>query len=214
MDVFAWTCSLGRLRLALVSLAAIGLTASGALTARGAEDAWVSVFQDRPGSRIAFTRLVEDVTDATQDFRLHAEIWIMNGDGTQPARLTFNTTDDLGATWAPDGKTIAFYGTQFGPGPGGGLVAIPPPHVFLVDVANGVQTVLTPGRFPSWSPEGRRIAFDSSGPASKIFIIDVDGSGAHWFPDSRQHATSGRTGHRTAGRLRSRADRTAAKRST
>jgi Tol biopolymer transport system component len=50
------------------------------------------------GSRIAFTRLVGDVTDSTQDLRLHAEIWIMNGDGSQPRRLTFKTTDDLGAT--------------------------------------------------------------------------------------------------------------------
>lgn len=211
MDFFAGKCSMRRLRLALVPLAAIGLTASGALSARSAEEP-VSAFQDGRGSRIAFTKLVEDVTDSTQDFRLHAEIWIMNGDGTQPARLTFNTTDDLGATWAPDGKTIAFYGTQFGPGPGGGLVAIPPPHVFLVDVANGVQTVLTPGRFPSWSPEGRRIAFDSSGPASKIFTIDVDGSGVQlvpgqpaarnirpdWSPNGRQIAfASGPNGSET-----------------
>jgi Tol biopolymer transport system component len=162
---------------ALVQVVAIGLTGFAALSARGAGDAWVGSLQQNHGSRIAFTRLVDDVTDSTQDFRLHAEIWIMNGDGSQPRRLTFNTTDDLGATWSPDGKSIAFYGTQFGPGRDGALVAIPPSHVFLVDVATGIQTVLTPGRFPSWSPDGHRIAFDSSGPASKIFVINADGSG-------------------------------------
>ena len=163
--------------IALVPLAAIGLTGYTALPARGAHDTSFSIRQKGPGSRIAFTRLVDDVTDSTQHFELHAEIWIMNGDGSQPRRLTYNTTDDIGATWSPDGKIIAFYGTQFGPGPDGALRPIPPSHVYLVDVATGIQTVLTTGRFPSWSPDGHRIAFDSSGAASKIFVINADGSG-------------------------------------
>ena len=86
------------LRLALIPLAAIGLAASAALSAPSHQNASASSLQEGRGSRIAFTRLVEDVTDASQDFRLHAEIWIMNGDGSQPRRLTFKTTDDLGAT--------------------------------------------------------------------------------------------------------------------
>ena len=163
--------------IALVPVVTLGVTGFTALSARSTGDAWGGSLQQGQGSRIAFTRLVDDVTDPTQDFRLHAEIWIMNGDGSQPRRLTFNTTDDLGATWSPDGNTIAFYGTQFGPGRDGALVAIPPSNVFLVDVATGIQTVLTPGRFPSWSPDGHSLAFDSSGPASKMFVINADGSG-------------------------------------
>jgi Tol biopolymer transport system component len=116
------------MRTALVPVVAIGLTGFTALSARSAGDASAGSLQPGWGSRIAFTRLVDDVTDSTQDFRLHAEIWIMNGDGSQPRRLTFNTTDDLGAAWSPHGKTIAFYGTQFGPGRDGTLVPIPPAH--------------------------------------------------------------------------------------
>ena len=65
--------------IALVPLAAIGLTGYTALSARGAHDTSFSIRQEGPGSRIAFTRLVDDVTDSTQHFELHAEIWIMNG---------------------------------------------------------------------------------------------------------------------------------------
>ena len=73
----------------------------------------------------------------------------MNGDGSQATRLTYNSTDDLGATWSPDGKTIAFYGNQYVPDGRGGLVTMPPPHVVLVDVESGVQMALAEGRFPA-----------------------------------------------------------------
>jgi Tol biopolymer transport system component len=165
--------------------------------------------QKHLGTRIAFTKLRESDLG---DFRLDAEIWIMNGDGSQATRLTHNSTDDLGATWSPDAKTIAFYGTQYGPDGRGGLAAIPPPYVFLIDVAIGVQTILAAGRFPSWSPDGHRIAFDSGGPASKLFVIDVDGTGVEqianqplsrnirpdWSPNGRQIAfASGPNGNET-----------------
>lgn len=76
------------------------------------------------GSKIAFTSLRDDVTILGSDERLEAEIWVMNGDGSEPRRLTYNDTDDLGAMWSPDGKTIAFYGTRFGRRADGQIVAI------------------------------------------------------------------------------------------
>jgi TolB protein len=157
-------------------------------------------------SRIAFTRIREDVDRPGGDYRLDAEIWMMNGDGSQAVRLTRNTTDDLGAVWSPDGKTIAFYGTQFTPDARGELVAAAP-HIFLIDVAARVQRpLLTPqgdavrGRFPSWSPDGRQIAFDTGGPNAKISVVHADGSALRqlttadavrsirpdWSPDGRK----------------------------
>ena len=50
--------------------------------------------------RIAFTRMREDVDRANSDYRVEAEIWMMNADGGQQLRLTRNTTDDLGAVWS------------------------------------------------------------------------------------------------------------------
>lgn len=132
--------------------------------------------QSGAGSKIAFTKLREDVEIPGSTEQLEAEIWVMNGDGSDPRRLTYNTTDDLGAVWSPNGKTVAFYGIQFGPGPGGDLVQIGPPHVYLTEADGGEQTVLTVGRFPNWSPNGHKIAFDSGGQGSNIFVINADGT--------------------------------------
>jgi TolB protein len=142
-----------------------------------------------PGSKIAFTR-TEVAIPGLED-NSEAEIWVMNGDGTDPKRLTHNDTYDLGAAWSPDDHTVAFYSF----GVNGGV-----PHVFLIPAAGGDQTPLTeiPSRFPSWSASGK-IAFDNGG---DIFVINANGTGLEqltntpavrnirpdWSPDGRQIA--------------------------
>jgi hypothetical protein len=59
------------------------------------------------GSKIAFSRLKE--TPDSNEF-LETEIWVMNGDGSEPRRLTHNTTWDLAPVWSRNGRTVAFYG--------------------------------------------------------------------------------------------------------
>ncbi len=144
------------------------------------------------GSKIAFTR-TEVAIPGLEDSH-EAEIWVMNGDGSEPTRLTHNDTFDLGAVWSPDGHTIAFYSGVEGSGP----------RVFLTPADGGDQTQLTegPSRFPSWSASGK-IAFDNGGPtAGDIFVINPDGTGLEqltnspaarnirpdWSPDGRQIA--------------------------
>jgi TolB protein len=106
-----------------------------------------------------------------------AEIWVMNGDGSDPRRLTHNTTWDLSPVWSPNGETIAFYEAAFDP-----ITDQPlgPPHIHLIDAHGGDETLLTshPARFPSFSPDGQQIAFDSGGqPSANIFVINEDGTG-------------------------------------
>ena len=149
------------------------------------------------GSRIAFTRLKE--TPENDEF-LEAEIWVMNADGSEPRRLTHNTTFDLGAEWSPNGQTIAFQGAQFVGGVGVSL------SIFLINADGSGQTELTGtcGQFPSWSPDGKMIAFNTVAGCpvpGEIFVINADGSGmanltnhpagdarAAWSPNGRKIA--------------------------
>jgi TolB protein len=107
----------------------------------------------------------------------------MNGDGSQPRRLTTNTTWDLAPVWSPDGNTIAFFGVQYDPTDR----PVGPPLIYLVNASTGHQDVLTynggdatpvVGRFPSFSPDGTKIAFDNGGgPSANIFVTNANGIG-------------------------------------
>jgi TolB protein len=82
--------------------------------------------------------------------------------------------------WSPDGQHIAFI-----------LAEKPPPGVvrlranldiYTIDVATGERTQLTqdrsPDQWPTWSPDGQRIAFVSmrDNAQGEIYIMNADGS--------------------------------------
>jgi Tol biopolymer transport system component len=182
---------------------ALGLLGAAVSLAPSVGAAGRPAMADGQGSKIAFTRLCEiaGCSESVEDQQ--AEIWVMNGDGSDPRQLTHNTTFDLGAVWSPNGKTVAFYGAQFDPIT---EKQVGSPHVYLINADGSDQRLLTdhPGRWPSFSPDGKKIAFDSGGQSSNIFVANTDGTDLHplttdksarnirpdWSPDGQQIAYS------------------------
>jgi eukaryotic-like serine/threonine-protein kinase len=100
------------------------------------------------------------------------EIYVMNADGSDQRRLTFNDGVDTNAAWSPDGKTIAFTSVR-----AGGLEI----YVMNADGSGARrltnQTASGLGAIdPKWSPDGRRIAFRTRS-RPDIYTVNVDGTG-------------------------------------
>jgi TolB protein len=123
------------------------------------------------------------------------EIWLMNADGSHQQRLTRG----LAPAWSPDGSEIAYAspGKILCP-PGRGLRCT---GVSIMN-ADGSGQHRVPntdgGEYPSWSPDGKRIVFNSNLTGDHLmYIVNVDGSRVvdlsevgegwqvDWSPDGR-----------------------------
>jgi dipeptidyl aminopeptidase/acylaminoacyl peptidase len=91
----------------------------------------------------------------------------MNRDGSDPHKVTSAdaSSGDSDPAWSPDGGRIAFSSSR-----GNGNW-----HVWIVDLATGSLSQLTPGwgTSPAWSPNGSRIAYDAGG---TIHVVDATGA--------------------------------------
>ena len=138
------------------------------------------------------------------------EIYVMDAHGRNPRRLTNHPHRDLSPSWSPDGKHIAFV-SQRDEHPD----IIPGWHtseIYVMDADGGNQQNLTNNpsddREPSWSPDGKRIVFESDRDGAlnvEIYVMDADGGNQQnltnspnedyspsWSPDGKRIAFSAR----------------------
>ena len=112
----------------------------------------------------------------------NTEIHVMDVEGKNLIRLTRNPASDAHPSWSPDGQNIAFSSDRAGTY-----------DIYVMDAEGNHPVRLTPIRglphgrrdrwqnlgrdlHPSWSPDGRKIAFTSKRDGNyEIYIMDADG---------------------------------------
>lgn len=122
------------------------------------------------GTRIAFVRR-SDVDSS--------DILVITENGGRPLNLTRNNVDDDRPAWSPDGTKIAFSRSSHSE-------AFPPfMNIFVMTPSGTGQTNLTRdfanysyNTSPSWSPDGKRIAFETNRfrIGTEIAVMNADGS--------------------------------------
>ncbi len=98
------------------------------------------------------------------------EIYVMNADGTSPARLTNNSKDDVDPSFSSDGSKIVFTSYRDGNA-----------EIYVMNADGSNQTRLTNNSAfdtqPAFSPDGSRIVFISVRDGNQeIYVMNADGS--------------------------------------
>lgn len=129
------------------------------------------------------------------------EIYVANADGSGQQAVTHNTADDCAPSWSPDGTQIAFLSDRQVPGSS---------DIYVINVDGSGERLLVAvapvnrtGFYlsdPTWSPDGRHIAYEDSyaGPLGAVYgisVMNADGTNQDglaqgldpaWSPDGRQ----------------------------
>lgn len=97
------------------------------------------------------------------------EIYMMDYDGANPTRITFNKIKDYMPAWSPDQRTIAF--TSYRGGTAG---------LYLRNIYEGTETLVSSkgtNYAAAFSPDGRRLAFCSTMTEdgnAEIYVLDLN----------------------------------------
>jgi Tol biopolymer transport system component len=134
-----------------------------------------------------FSLRAEQLKYVPPDAAPERSLYVMKADGVDLRRLTGPAPGftHLGSPeWSADGKRIALDMSQG---------SVDTSHVILVSVEHGELEDIGPGCMPSFSPDGKRIAFSHSGAGVMLMnsdgahreVIDSTGWGVQWSPDGK-----------------------------
>jgi TolB protein len=118
------------------------------------------------GEKPVFTTKIAFVSDRDGN----PELYMMDYDGANQTRLTYNRVQDISPVWSPDQRRIAYTSYQ-------GLTA----GLYILDVYEGKRTPVSTrgGNFsPAWAPDGKRLAFassmDTGGDNTEIYVAEIE----------------------------------------
>jgi len=107
------------------------------------------------------------------------QVYIMDADGGNPLRLTELGSNNSMPSVSPDGYSIAFVSDRDGND-----------EIYIMDIDGSNLRRLTQissanDNFPSWSPDGTQIVFNSGSPRGgfDLYVVDTDGMNLHWLTD-------------------------------
>jgi len=132
---------------------------------------------------------------SARDGHPNKQIYVMNPDGSDPVRVTYDTASDVDPDMSPDGKQIIFTSNKTETGNN---------NIFVQDresVVRNLTNDLATDEWARWSPNGKQIVFDSNrdGGVFEIYVMNADGSSPmrlttpptlgrypSWSPDGKQ----------------------------